>query len=106
MEFPTIVYKCPGNHWGPNGTTYDSVGVKDDEQMKARIADGWHQSLAKAVDAFLNPAVSVDIVTETNDDSPVTREELEHKARELGIKFDGRTTDKKLFDKIEEALRG
>jgi hypothetical protein len=74
--------------------------------MKARLADGWHESLVKAVEAFLSPEQSVDNFTETTDDSPVTREELEHKARELGIKFDGRTTDKKLFDKIEEALRG
>lgn len=38
-------------------------------------------------------------------DDPVTRPELEQKARELGIKFDGRTTDKSLTDKIERALK-
>lgn len=38
-------------------------------------------------------------------DDPVTRPELEQKARELGVKFDGRTTDKSLTEKIEKALR-
>ena len=33
-----------------------------------------------------------------------TREELEIKANELGIKFDGRTTDKKLQQRIEDYL--
>lgn len=40
------------------------------------------------------------------DDAPVTRAELEEKATELGIKFDGRTTDAKLAERIEEALKG
>ena len=35
-----------------------------------------------------------------------TREEMEAKASELGIKFDGRTTDAKLMDKIATALAG
>lgn len=37
-------------------------------------------------------------------DSPPTRAELEQKANELNIKFDGRTTDKKLAEKIEGLL--
>jgi hypothetical protein len=38
-------------------------------------------------------------------DDPVTRPELEQKARELRIKFDGRTTDKSLAEKIDKAIR-
>ena len=37
-------------------------------------------------------------------DAPPTREELEAKAIELGIKFDGRTKDKKLGQLIEDKL--
>jgi hypothetical protein len=48
----------------------------------------------------------VDDSTESVDDSPVTREELELKARELGIKFDGRTTDALLLKRIEESIGG
>lgn len=43
-------------------------------------------------------------VADLPDDAPPTREELEQKATELGIKFDGRTTDKKLAAKIAEAV--
>ena len=45
-------------------------------------------------------------ISEVDESAPPTREELEEKANELGIKFDGRTTDRKLLEKIEEALRG
>lgn len=37
-------------------------------------------------------------------DAPPTREEMAIKARELGIKFDGRTSDKKLSSLIATAL--
>jgi len=33
------------------------------------------------------------------------RAEMEEKANELGIKFDGRTSDKKLLERIEDALK-
>jgi hypothetical protein len=38
------------------------------------------------------------------DDSAPTREELEAKATELGIRFDGRTKDKKLGQLIQDRL--
>jgi hypothetical protein len=41
---------------------------------------------------------------EITDNSPPTRAELETKAKELGIKFDGRTKDKKLGQLIQEKL--
>jgi hypothetical protein len=43
--------------------------------------------------------------TELDDNSEPTREELEAKAQELGIKFDGRTSDKKLNSLIEAKLK-
>jgi ribosomal protein L32E len=48
-------------------------------------------------------------VTEVADpiiESAPTREEMTIKARELGIKFDGRTSDKKLSSLIATALGG
>jgi hypothetical protein len=39
-------------------------------------------------------------------DAPPTREEMSAKARELGIKFDGRTSEKKLSSLIATALGG
>jgi len=38
------------------------------------------------------------------DDAPPTRAELEAKAKELGIRFDGRTGDKKLGQLIQDRL--
>jgi len=40
----------------------------------------------------------------TSEDAPPTRAELEAKATELGIKFDGRTKDKKLGQLIQDQL--
>lgn len=121
MDYPAMVYRCPGAHFGPNGTTYDSRGVNDDEQLRAALSDGWAESLVKAVAIYLNqgqfdesvadavpdvdPEKSEEI-NESDENAPPSREELEQKANELGIKFDGRTTDRKLLEKIEEVLRG
>ena len=108
-----IVYRCPGPHWGPPGTTYDSRGVADQDELAAHLEQGWHSTLAQAAAAFLNPPVPVleasaepvvgEIVTPA-DDAPPTREEMEAKARELGVKFDGRTSDARLLAKIDDAL--
>ena len=42
--------------------------------------------------------------TVPDDDAAPTREELEAKATELGIRFDGRTRDKKLGQLIQDRL--
>jgi hypothetical protein len=42
--------------------------------------------------------------TAPEDDAAPTREELEAKAKELGIRFDGRTGDKKLGQLIQDRL--
>jgi hypothetical protein len=50
-------------------------------------------------------AQAVEVVdTATEDESAPTREELEAKATELGIRFDGRTKDKKLGQLIQDRL--
>lgn len=50
-------------------------------------------------------AQAVEVVdTAPEDDAPPTREELEAKAKELGIRFDGRTGDKKLGQLIQDRL--
>jgi hypothetical protein len=50
-------------------------------------------------------AQAVEVVdTATEDDAAPTREELEAKATELGIRFDGRTKDKKLGQLIQDRL--
>ena len=44
------------------------------------------------------------VETAPEDDAAPTREELEAKAKELGIRFDGRTGDKKLGQLIQDRL--
>ena len=113
--FPTSVYRCPGPHWGPFGTTYDSRGAADEEALAALLAEGWHATLPAAAEAFLNPPAPVAEAPPAEpvpapvipaDDEPPTRAELEQKARELGIRFDGRTTDRRLLKLITEKLGG
>jgi hypothetical protein len=53
------------------------------------------QAKAQAVEA---------VDTVPDDDAAPTREELEAKATELGIRFDGRTRDKKLGQLIQDRL--
>lgn len=119
MDYPAMLYRCPGAHFGPDGATYDSIGVEDDAQLSAALANGWTQTIVQAVAIYhgtfnaplANSVQNVDAseaekINEGDETSPPTREELEQKANELGIKFDGRTTDRKLLEKIEEVLRG
>ena len=94
MNFPTIVYKCPGDHQRTGGT-YAYRGVNEQPQLDAALSEGWFLTLPEAIAGKADEAV---------DDSAPTREELSIKAMELGIKFDGRTTDKALAEKIDLVL--
>jgi hypothetical protein len=102
MEFPSMVYKVPGKHVRPHGT-YDFTGVNDAEELQAKLKDGWFSSLPEAIDS--KETVSVAEAKESDDIAPPTRQELEEKATELGIKFDGRFSDKKIAQLIEAALQ-
>lgn len=112
MDFPGLVFRCPGAHIGPGRSTYDYAGVKTQEQLDAKLAEGWFATLGEAVEASFPkaPPVAPPVVRKAqeepipSDDEPPTRSELEEKARELGIKFDGRTPDRKLAKSIAEAL--
>lgn len=73
-----------------------------DKDLPSALADGWVKTLAETVKLVqANPVEPV----EPEDNSPPSREELELKATDLGIKFDGRTSDKKLLALIEEDLK-
>lgn len=92
--FPTLVYKTPGTHARAGGT-YNYMGVADSAALESALAEGWFLTLPEAIEGKAD---------ESADESAPTREELESKAAELNIQFDGRTTDKKLAEKIEHAL--
>lgn len=86
----TIVYKNGGMHQRKGGM-FSYKGVKTQDEYDSALSDGWFATLDEAI------APKVEAIDEK---SPATRTELEFKANELGIKFDGRTTDKKLAEQI------
>lgn len=96
-QFPTLVYKGRGPH-SRSGGTYDYTAANDQEELDAKLADGWFITLPEAIDAHDQPVVK------SEDNAPPTRKELEAKAKELGIKFDKKTTDVELNDSITAAL--
>ena len=61
-----------------------------------------HEQEEAAAQAQAQAVEAVDTVPD--DDAAPTREELEAKATELGIRFDGRTRDKKLGQLIQDRL--
>lgn len=105
IEFPALVYKAKGKHIRPHGT-YDFVGVNNAEELAQKLSEGWFESLEAAINppklTVSNEKPAIEPVVDDN--SPPTREELEAKAAELGIKVDGRHSDKKIAQLIDEAL--
>lgn len=99
--FPTFAYKTPGPHRDPvTKKTYDFAPAADEKQLAQLIEKGWYATKEEA----LTPK-SVEIVQALQkDDLPPTRAEIEQMARDLGIKFDGRTSDKKLLKMIDDEL--
>lgn len=82
MEYPLNLYKSAELF----------VNVANDEEKDAALADGWFLTVPEA------------LAGKADDNSAPTREELELKATELGIKFDGRTSDAKLGKLIAEKV--
>ena len=140
VSLPTMVYRSPGDNKKPGGGTYKYIGIKTQEELDAKLADGWFMSSTEAIEAAgdnangvtkprpkwaIKPiknkkparpldwrektkeAAALAVVAEPepiSEDAAPTRAELEAKATELGIRFDGRTKDKKLGQLIQDRL--
>jgi hypothetical protein len=106
MEFPTFVYKPkgPGKF---KGKRYSYRAVEDEAERQLMLREGWMATREEAC-GFAPPAPVVEsVVAElVEEDAPPTRDELEQMAKELGVKFDGRTSDKKLLALIGEKVEG
>ena len=108
-DFPTILYKTPGPHKKPRGGTYKTTGAADKAEFDELLKKGWFPSYeeaaaGKAAGKIIEAAEAFeDAVDEV---SAPTRDELETKAKELGVSFNARTSDKKLAERIAEALEG
>jgi hypothetical protein len=98
-DFPTIMYRTPGPHPKPRGGTYAYKGAADQAEFDVLLGRGWFPSYEDAVVGKIVAAVSeIDTV------SPATRDELEAKAKELGVSFNARTSDKTIAERIASAL--
>lgn len=98
MDNATMLYR-------PNGPElihgyYVDYTVVDEPEVPAMLDKGWFRTAIEAGESANKPEPVIPA-----DDAPVTRAELEQKARELGLKFDGRTTDKRLGDMIAAKLK-
>jgi hypothetical protein len=91
MKFPGFVYKSPGKMGKVKNKTYDWSPVQNEQELSEKLAKGWYATRDEA----FSPKQP-----EVNENALPTRAEIEQKARELGIKFDGRTSDKKLLKLI------
>ncbi|MGE0349819.1 hypothetical protein [Hydrogenophaga sp.] len=95
MEFPQALFRMPGVEMLDLGG-FTTILAHDEADREAKFADGFHatqEEARAAYDAALKAA-----------DAP-SRAELEQKATELGITFDGRTKDAKLAAAIDAALK-
>jgi len=108
-KFPTIMYRTPGPHKKPRGGTYRTIGAADKAEFDELLKKGWFPSYeeaaaGKTANKIIEAAEAFeDAVDEV---SAPTRDELEAKAKELGVSFNARTSDKKLAERIAEALEG
>ena len=92
-HYPKVLYRTPGAEMH-DGVACAILMVADEATDKAAAADGWHATLGEA---------AADVPAQA-DQQGAAREALEAQATELGVKFDGRTGDKKLAALIAEKL--
>lgn len=97
MKTPTMVLKYPGKHQLQDGL-YDWL-IVDESEVEEALKEGWFRTKEEAKAAH----EAVPVAAPVSDGAP-TRAELEQKAKELEIKFDGRTTDKKLAALIADKV--
>lgn len=94
-----MVFKVPGTMAKNVGVSYDYL-VVEAEDVAVKVAKGWSADLvsAQAKAAAPEPEPVAD------DNAPPTREELEEQCKKLGIKVDGRYSDRRLLSMIEEKM--
>lgn len=104
-QFPTFVYKAGGGPGKYKRKRYQYRAVEDEAERQLMLSQGWLATKEEAC-GFGAPKVEVKEAEVVEDETPPTREELEQMAKELEIKFDGRTSDKKLIALIGEKVEG
>lgn len=106
MDFPRLLYRCPGPH-KKRGHSYAYRGCNDADEFAWFAAQGWFASFDEAIVGHHMEHVidAVEAADEAIDEiTPATRDEMEAKAKELGLKFNHRTSDKVLAQRIADAV--
>jgi hypothetical protein len=98
--YPLMLYKAGGPH-EIHGGKFDTLIVEDASEHQAAQDDGWHLTTTEAKEAAEKPAEPAS----TTDGAPLSRAELEQKAKELEITFSPNISDKKLAERIQEKLQ-
>lgn len=134
IVLPALLYKSPGQYKANEGATYQYIGVSTQAEYDDKISTGWSATSAEAIalagdNAYptvkakpkwaqqlaakkakrrkpSKPFGGMKRAAEPEDDAPPTRAEMATKATELGLKFDGRTSDRKLAQMIQDAIKG
>ena len=84
-----------------------SERVFDRATLDKRLAHGWSTSRDGVAPKPSAPVAAPEPPPEdVSDDAPPTRAELEAKAAELGLKVDGRWSDRRLMAELTKALEG
>lgn len=111
-EYPRMLYRVapagPGSE-PAHGGHFALLTVEDFDSLSVAINDGWHVTTSEAVDADARAKAAADaaaLADISDENAPPTRAELAQKAAEMGIKVDGRWSDRKLRDVIAAALGG
>lgn len=122
-HFPRMLFRFPGagaDAIALQDGKYAAPIVDDQAALDRLLADGYSltptEARAVAAQKVVDAATAAAAVAHekaladakallAEHTAPPTREELELKATELGVKFDGRTPDKKLGEQIAAALR-
>ena len=96
-----MLYKYPGTLLDHYGKKFDYLVVERDE-ADAHVALGWSLTVEDALVKASAPAPEPEEAPD--DDAPPTRAELEEQCKKLGIKVDGRYSDKRLLALIAEKM--
>lgn len=108
-DFPLMLYGFPATGREPaqlEDGSYDTLTVKDADERAAAISEGWFAHWPDAKAAHAGAAkVAAETAAAAANNAPPTRAELEAKAATLGIAFSPAIGDKKLAERIDDALR-
>lgn len=96
-----MIFKHPGTMFAHNGEKFDYLIIEHDD-ADAHVALGWSVSMEDALAKSTAP--EPEDTEGESDDTPPTRAELEEQCKKLGIKVDGRYSDRRLLALIAEKM--